>query len=90
MSNVTKVLLGVAIALLMTGVATCHFGVQHATAQIPEEQRRQMADFDWIGSEWIARGLVIAILSVVLGVAGSVSLWRDRSRNRVTSIVEAS
>lgn len=42
--------------LVVASWATCHFGVEHEIAGIPAETRDQMADFDWVGVEWIGRG----------------------------------
>lgn len=64
------------MALFAVGTSTCYFGVDYEIAQIPEEQREAMDDFDWIGVEWIARGMVIIGAALILGVVGLIRWWR--------------
>jgi hypothetical protein len=52
-----RVLFGLALLLILSGVTTCHFGVRHEIALIPPEQRARMTDTDWVGVEWAAKGL---------------------------------
>jgi len=58
------------VTLLLTGAAfaTCKFGVQHAINQIPPETRRHMSDTDWVGTEWIFRGMALQALAVTTGI----------------------
>ena len=58
MSRAVKSLLLVSLLLLAASFATCRFGVRHEINKIPPETRARMADFDWIGAEWIMRGTV--------------------------------
>jgi len=78
-----------AALLLVGGMSTCYFGVQYEISIIPEEQRSQMDDFDWIGVDWIARGLAVSALAFALGVSGLVLWWRDYRRSSRRLIGEA-
>ena len=73
MNRSAKVLL-VSLLLTAASFATCHFGVQHEINKIPPETRAGMADFDWVGVEWISRGLVLLVLAFASGAAGIV-IW---------------
>jgi hypothetical protein len=46
--------------------ATCHYGVAQEISKIPAETRAGIEDFDWIGVEWIWRGMIILFVAVVL------------------------
>jgi hypothetical protein len=78
MDAITKRWIVIAFLLLLVAMATCHFGVRYEIDQIPEEQRKQMTDFDWIGSEWILCGMEIAALAFLVGGVAGVRQWRQR------------
>ena len=58
---------------------TCHFGVEHEISKIPAEHRARMADFDWIGAEWIMRGTIIFLAGSLAAVI-ALLLWIMRKR----------
>ena len=63
-----KIFLQASLFLTCASFATCHFGVQHEINKIPSEIRRGMADFDWIGVEWIALGTMALLAALVLAL----------------------
>jgi len=58
-----KILPGI---LIFVGFVMFVFGPKLAALQIPADRRARMADFDWIGVEWIAGG----VLMMIAGLAG--------------------
>jgi di/tricarboxylate transporter len=75
MDATTKRWIIIAFLLLLAAMVTCHFGVHYEIQQIPEEQRKQMTDFDWIGSEWIFCGMEIAALAFFVGAVAGIRQW---------------
>lgn len=67
-------LFGLSFLLMIASFATCCFGVQHEIDKIPVETRARMGDTDWVGVEWIGRGMIIFIGAALAGFA-SVTLW---------------
>jgi TRAP-type C4-dicarboxylate transport system permease small subunit len=61
--KIEKILLIFGILLFVASMATCYFGVQYATSQIPPDRLSQMDDTDWIGIEWIGKGAFLLVLS---------------------------
>ena len=77
-----RVLLGLGLLLILSGVATCHFGVRREIALIPPEQRMKMTDTDWVGAEWAAKGLWLIEAGggvALLGAVIRMIRFRDRS-----------
>ena len=54
--------------MILASMATCYFGVRYAINQIPPEVRAGMSDTDWVGSEWIGRGMYLFLLGVLIGL----------------------
>lgn len=71
-------LLLVALLLWLSGVAACELGVRHEIAKIPAEQRARMTDTDWVGAEWIFRGMVIGSVALLIAAAAVAGHWRGR------------
>jgi hypothetical protein len=86
MRKLYRVLFGLSLLLVIASWATCHFGVEHEIGKIPAEQRALMADFDWIGAEWIGLGVTIflagalaAILALILRMIRKRRMARQSS-----------
>jgi hypothetical protein len=79
MKRSTQIFLTLSAALIITSMGTCFFGVRYAVNQIPPETRSQMEDTDWIGFEWIERGMAIFIVAIVVG---SVPVVRELLKKR--------
>ena len=74
MKKLIKALLVIAVLLFVASCATCYFGVEHEINKIPAERRAQVSDFDWIGIEWIMRGMVISLIAFICAFA-AIALW---------------
>jgi len=75
-----------AVCLLVTAVLASLLGVRYEISQLPIEQRNQMDDFDWIGMQWIFRGMVLAALGLLCGLFGFAFYPRGpRSSDRPAS-----
>lgn len=72
-----KILLVIGLFLLVASFATCYLGVQYAEKQIPPEIRGKMTDTDWVGIEWIGRGLLVFMLSVIT-LFSALAFWLRR------------
>jgi membrane protein YqaA with SNARE-associated domain len=68
MKTSTRMLLTVSLVTILGSMATCFFGVRYAKNQIPPELRARMADTDWVGFEWIERGMYLFVLGVLIGL----------------------
>ena len=80
MKRVSRILFLLAGTVFLGGVATCYFGVDHEIAKIPPEIRAEMADTDWLGSEWVLLGMVISAGGIcILVIAFAFRAWA-RSR----------
>ena len=79
MRNLQRVLFGLSLLLMVGSWATCHFGVGHEISKIPAERRAQMTDFDWIGAEWIMRGMIIFLAGLLAAIV-ALLLWVIRKR----------
>ncbi len=66
MKTSMKVLLCVSLLLFVASLSTCYFGVNYSISQIPPEVRAKMGDTDWVGVEWITRGLLLLLASLLL------------------------
>jgi hypothetical protein len=80
MGRLCKILLSVSLLLIVASFTTCHFGVEYEINKIPPEQRARMADFDWIGVEWIARGMGIFLLAILSLIAALTIELVERKR----------
>ena len=65
MKRFIRILLISSLILTIVALATCHFGVQSEIDKIPVEGRSKMADFDWIGVEWITFGMFIQTIAFI-------------------------
>jgi hypothetical protein len=80
--RLAKSLAAFSLLLSVASILTCELGVRHEISKIPPERRAQMSDFDWIGDEWIALGMLI-FLAAFLSAAVALSIWLiDRSRSK--------
>jgi hypothetical protein len=80
MKNIHRILLGLSLVLMVASWATCHYGVEHEINKIPAETRAGMADFDWIGVEWIGRGIIILFVAVAIDCVALMMWLRERRR----------
>lgn len=79
MRNLQRGLFVLSLLLMAASWATCHFGVEHEISKIPAGHRARMADFDWVGAEWIMRGTVIFLTGSLAAVI-ALLLWVMRRR----------
>ncbi|MDQ2746104.1 MAG: hypothetical protein M3T96_02470 [Acidobacteriota bacterium] len=77
MKRFDGILLISSLLLTIAALATGHFGVQYEIDKIPVEVRSKMADFDWIGVEWITFGLFIQTIALVCLIL-AISLYSFR------------
>jgi hypothetical protein len=85
MKRLARILFFLGVLLWLTSLGTCHFGTQHAIDQIPPDVRAQMPDTDWVGIEWIERGMVILIAAYTLvGAAAALTLTQELRKRRRT------
>ena len=78
-NNLHRVLFGLSLLLMVASWATCHYGVEHEISKIPLEMRLGMSDLDWIGVEWIWRGMIILVVAVVLDCV-ALMMWLGARR----------
>jgi hypothetical protein len=76
MRNLHRILFGFSV-LHDCIVAIRHFGVAHEISKIPAETRAEMEDFDWIGVEWIWRGMFILFVAIALDFVALI-MWSAR------------
>ena len=74
MRGLPRVLLVSAVLLVLISMGTCFFGVRYEIAKLPPEEIARRGDTDWIGVEWILRGFIVLLVSVILALA-SVIVW---------------
>lgn len=74
MRNSIRLLFALSLLLFTLSLATCFFGVRHEINKIPIDTRARIGDTDWVGVEWILRGLFIFIAAGLTGFA-SLTLW---------------
>jgi hypothetical protein len=48
--------------------------MEYAIRSIPQETRERMGDTDWVGVEWILRGMIVLLIAVVLALVPAM-LW---------------
>ena len=68
MSKSSRIFLGVSLFLFVASMGTCFFGVRYAISRIPQEELDRIGDTDWIGVEWMLRGLILLMLAIVLAL----------------------
>lgn len=78
MSKRTILIFVCSAALFALGFGVLHVITEREIAKIPEAQRREMSDFDWIGFDdaapWCGPPFVLAFL---IGIVGVVSAGFD-------------
>ena len=81
MQRISRLLFLVAALIFVGGLATCWFGVQHEIAKIPPDVRARMSDTDWVGVEWVARGMTVCGFALgILIISIAIRAWlRSRS-----------
>ena len=80
MKLLSRLLLTVSCVAILGSMATCYFGVRYAINQIPPEDRALMSDTDWVGSEWIGRGMYIFLLGVLIGLIPLIGWFLKKLR----------
>ncbi|HWN09703.1 MAG TPA: hypothetical protein VNO50_10620 [Pyrinomonadaceae bacterium] len=68
MKRSTRIFLTISALLILASLGTCFFGQRYAVNQIPAETLSQMEDDDWIGVEWMERGMYVFIFAVLVGL----------------------
>jgi hypothetical protein len=82
------VFLYICAALLAALAAGCLLlGPRYEVRRIPPQQRAQMADYDWVGVQWIERAAYAFAGCVLCAGAGYVN--QRRYRRRLTKAREA-
>lgn len=66
MKTAFRTLLLVSLLLFVASWVTCYFGVQHEINKIPPDVRARMGDTDWVGVEWINRGMLLEGIAFIL------------------------
>lgn len=72
MRNVIRVALLIAALLFVASLATCYFGVEYEISKLPPEHPAHTGDNDWIGVEWIGRGMALqagAFIAALIALA---------------------
>ena len=64
MKRVIRILLGGAVLLFVASLATCYFGVDHAIRQQYPNGVPRGQDTDWIGVEWLMRGMILMLIAI--------------------------
>lgn len=64
MKKAIRVFTLTSVILFALACATCHFGVEHEISKIPPDVRARMSDTDWVGAQWVFRGMGIWALSL--------------------------
>lgn len=67
-----------AIVLIGVGGVVFTFGPQYEISKIPPAIRSQMSDTDWIGVEWIALGMILAVVALGCFILAWLLDWRAR------------
>lgn len=81
MKKSIRIFASISILHFVASFATCYFGVNYSESQIPPEVRNKMTDTDWIGVEWISRGLVIMLLAIVSAIVAT-RIWLYQKKLR--------
>lgn len=68
------------LLFLVSSTATCYFGRRYEVEKIPPERRAQMSDTDWVGREWIWRGVLLFLPAGFFAVAGTVAWFIEKRR----------
>jgi len=69
------VILLISALLFVASLATCYFGVKYEISKLPPDHPAHTGDNDWIGVEWIARGMAmqaIALFGVLITLAARI------------------
>lgn len=81
-----RLLLLISLLLSVASWATCRFGVQHEINKIPPEVRSRMTDTDWVGVEWIGRGMLMQGIALGLLVMAGAGWIMRHKRTGVNSV----
>lgn len=81
MKRITRILLGGSLLLFVASLATCYFGVGHAIRQQYPNGVPPGQDTDWIGVEWIGRGMIL-MLAAIAAIIIAVGLWLFQTYKR--------
>jgi hypothetical protein len=74
-----------AIAVMLSGLATCYFGAKYEIAQVSPETRARVNHVDLFGIEWEIVGLVIVASGIALTVIAVVLRAWQSPRSAPTS-----
>jgi hypothetical protein len=74
MPKAIRMLLGGSLLLFVASCATCYFGVGHAIRKQYPDGVPPGQDTDWIGVEWIGRGMVLMLVAIA-AVITAFCLW---------------
>jgi len=82
MKNAFRYFVAITAALWLGGAATCHFGVEYEIAKIPRDVRARMQDTDWVGVDWVFRGIALQGIGVLVLLGGLAvrAYVRDRQK----------
>lgn len=78
-SRKSSVLLILSFLLLIAAFCVIYFGVEYETAKIPPHIRARMGDTGSIGFQWVERGMILALLSLLSGLLGLL-FWYSEGR----------
>jgi TRAP-type C4-dicarboxylate transport system permease small subunit len=81
MKKTVRAFISVSLLLFVASFATCYFGVNYSLNQIPPDVRKQMTDTDWIGSEWVGRGLLLMLCAIVLALV-AIGIWLIQRKSK--------
>lgn len=74
MKSAAIISFALSITLLLASIAICVLGVEYEVGKIPPEVRAGMSDTDWVGVEWIARGMILFFIAVLMTFTGTALL----------------
>ena len=74
MRKAIRILLGSSLLLFVASLATCYFGVGYAIRQRFPNGVPPGHDIDWIGAEWIGRGMILLLVAMA-AIIIAVGLW---------------
>jgi hypothetical protein len=87
MMKIIRTLLGSSLLLFVSSFATCYFGVGYAVRQRFPDGVPPGQDTDWIGVEWIGRGIILMIAATAAtAIAGGLWFFQRYKRGRAASL----
>ena len=87
MRKAIRRLLGGSLLLFVASYATCYFGVGYAIRQQYPNGVPHGQDTDWIGVEWIGRGMILMLVAITaIVLAGGLWFFQRYKRGRAASV----